>query len=127
MFPEKAQQFSRRIWPRWVREGAIGTATGPGVTGAMNHPALYQRPATRILITRAGVSAPAPRLASVQHLARGVRRPGPESDELLGVARMDRFILIPVKEDQWDSSARQTGPGGATRPVHGLKGRWQIV
>ena len=125
MLEEEAEHLARGVGPLRVGVGAGGAAPRPGMAGALDHPLLEHRPATRVGVERAAVGPPAgclPLLHGRRRLQVRCRGAPGLGDDLVAVARMDRRVPVAVEHDRRHDPPPPRGRSPAGRGPRGAGG-----
>src|SRR5437660_679815 len=101
VFEEEAQHFPRGVRSSRIGEGAGGAAARPRVCGSMDFPMLKDCAAARVRMDRSGIGMSSRDPTAMHRFSRvcGSLRP---RDDMIGVARMYRGVVIAVKNDGRD-------------------------
>ncbi len=100
MLEEEAEHLPRSIGPSRIGEGASGAAARPTMASSVNDPLLEDRPPGCASVDGTAVGMPAG-YSSVLHpdlQVHGHVRPRLR-DDLIGVSRVHRLVLIPMEHD----------------------------
>src|SRR5882724_130539 len=98
MLEKETQHFPRRVRASWVRVGAGGAASRPGMAGTVNAPMLGDRLSPGVGKDGAGVGMSVGH-PSTKHLRCGTSRVGGLLKNSVAVVRMHRGVAIAMEND----------------------------